>query len=170
MASEDLDESVDIRLDRIERLTVRHEQLREVLIAYISKAKVLLDLLSSAMAAALGSRGFADKHGGRNGLGMHLDEYAASLGVPAPDESVVSLARALDARLDLVRDKLATHPRRDGRFARAWLEAGPAGNLEIRKFGEPVPDPTIEIDALDDDLATYTRAVALWVASSMSAS
>lgn len=154
----------------LDELARREIQVREVLIAFLSQGKVLLDLLSMGVAAALGNPGgFAEKHGSR-GVGVRLAEYALTLGVAAPEHELVERARDLDRRIADVRDDLIVHPRLEGEHARKFLL--PRGkDLWIEKLF-PEDDEggsAIPIDELDAELEAYTRELVRWVASVLAA-
>jgi hypothetical protein len=144
--------------------SLRTTQVREVLIAFLSQGKVLLDLLAQGVASALGNpRGFKEKHGG---LGVHLDEFARAGGVAAPPAEVVNGAQELDLRVADARDDLLVHPKLSGDFARQFVHPR-GGDLEIGTLwpsGDEQEAQFIDIDGMDAAEA-YTREVVRWVAS-----
>lgn len=146
-----------------DELALRRTQVREVLIAFLSQGKLLLDLLAQAVAATLGNPGrFAEKHGL---LGVRLDEFARALVVATPPDELVERARELDRRVADVRDDVLVHPKSQA-TTRQFVY--PRGNdLEVSTLfpneeQEPSHIPITEVDAGLDD---YTRDLARWVAS-----
>jgi hypothetical protein len=123
-------------------MSLRVTQIREVLAAFLSQGKVLLDLLSQAVAAALGNPGgFKEKHGSR-GIGVRLDEFASALTVTAPGHDLVQRARDLDRRLADVRDDLIVHPK-----GRSYLYVWDKDPTIETLFPDPDPDPNRDPDA-----------------------
>jgi len=162
----------------LEELGLRTTQVREVLVAFISQGKVLLDLLAKAVAVALGNPGgFQEKHGF---LGVRLDEFARDLGVAAPPEELVQRSRELDRDVADLRDDLIVHPKLSGDYARQYVHAR-GGDLEIStlfpKYEIEASDTSIaEMEAshvsiakLDSALDSYTRDVVRWVTSVLGA-
>jgi len=150
----------DSRLEIFEKIDLRNTQLREVMSAFVSQGKVLLDLLSRAVAATLSNPGgFQQKHGG---LGIRLSEYAAALGVTAPPHELAGLALRLDEELADVRDDVLTHPK-----GRVWVNPkGP--ELEVYEWFPPeegLPDPSalIAIDKLAADIEAYVGSLTDWL-------
>jgi hypothetical protein len=153
-------------VELFEAASLRQTQRREVLIAYLSQGKVLLDLLAQAVAETLGNPGrFKAKHGN---LGVRLDEFAAQLGVGAPSADLVDSARRLDQRIADLRDDVIVHPKLTGEHARKYLMAD-GDNLSIhvlfpdgddQRAGEVIP-----VAELDAELEAYTRDLVRWVAS-----
>jgi hypothetical protein len=148
----------------LDELALRQTQVREVLVAFLSQAKVLLDLLAQAVAAALGNPGgFAEKHGS---LGVRLDEFALARGVAKPPDDLVERARELDGHVADVRNDVLVHPKLSGQYARQFVY--PRGSdLEISTlFPNEEREPShIAIAEVDAGLEAYTRDLAQWVAS-----
>ena len=157
-------------VELLDELALRQTQVREVLAAFLSQGKVLLDLLSQAVVAALGEpRSFRPTHGS---FGVKLDEAANVLGVAPPGDDLVERARELDRRVADVRDDLIVHPRLAGEHRRAYVH--PAGDDLV--IGTLFPDEDtadeasiIHIGALDRELEAYTRDLARWVVSVLAA-
>jgi hypothetical protein len=172
-----------------DELALRTTQVREVLVAFVSQGKVLLDLLAQAVAAALGNPGgFQEKHGS---LGKRLDGFARALGVAAPPDELVERARDLDRDVADVRDDLLVHPKLSGDYARQFVHPR-GGDLEISTLfpneeeeedeeeeeeeEEASPMSIAEQEAsliaiakVDSALDAYTRDVVRWVASVLNA-
>lgn len=153
----------------LEQMSLRTTQLREVLVAFVSQGKVLLDILAQAVAAALGNPGGSrEKHGS---LGVRLDEFARALGVAIPPDELVERARELNRNVADIRDDLLVHPKLSGDYARQFVHLR-AGDLEISTLfpnEERTSRVLISIAKVDSALDAYTSDVLRWVASVLTA-